>query len=350
MTRYHINNETRRVNICRARSVDTCTANNKNKENLHFDSKEDAHAHIEKIEKLNNNNNLFSTRLNKKLRTNTISESFSEIHPTHAVPERSRRTKSCIDMLAVSPVRSMNEKDAMRHLESMNKELLDMHISAEEMRVLKNYTSYHSEYMNYMIRRGLNMDSAKSAMQFFRMEDNDVSRILKNVVKDCKILDSLIRSAGQSENPRSLFRFVSFSNAKNPMNVLASMKLSRGSIYTDPAFVSTSEDAAFVAGSVFNGRSHRKKDFIVFHMISNKGLSAQLDDQEIVNSLQSFEKERILPRSTEFVVVNAREKFFTVDETREKVIERFGRGSKIPAQKVIVVEMMEKSLYATSGE
>lgn len=110
----------------------------------------------------------------------------------------------------------------------------------------------------------------------------------------------------------------------------------------DKGFMSTTMDPGYIRG---HAHSRRPSEYIVFQIITRKGISLQRE-QEQVGSVQSFEKEILLPDALNLRVVNIRRESFGIHEDRVQVHKQFNRGyynaNSIPDKFFTVVQLMDE--------
>lgn len=272
MTKYHINNETGRVNICRAKEGN-CPLKNSNGEIAeHFDNKEAAIAFNE--QKLNKAHKPFvSLSKPRKERLKGITEEENKVLTQRMIEE----------------------------FKSMEAQL-----DLSEQNALSHYTFAGSSSMNRLLHNEP------------RDYENTPEKIEQNW-KDIKALDKIIEKFGNSGETRTLYRYLNL-DKKTDLNEVLKKVFKENGTYTDTGFMSTTEDLSFIAA--YAKKHSRNRKFIVLEIETNKGISLQ-QQEERVGDLLTFEKERLLPRDMKFTVDEISTKSIKIDESRQKLLAEF---------------------------
>lgn len=282
MTKYHVNPDTNRVNICRA-EIQCKFVDDAGDAVPHFFTKEEAHTYKE--QKLKEELGAFSTvskpkRAKKKIRTLTEEENIE-------------LTKRLVD--------EFNET-----YESL---------SDKEQSSIDYYTFCGSSSMNRLLHGT-------------PREDEEVSA--ESTMKHIKNLDSAINKHYENNKgeKKTLYRYLSL-DKNTDVNEFIKEHFQEGGEYSDTGFMSTTEDIAFIAG--YAKKHSRNRKFVILEIETDKGISVQKDEERIGN-IQSFEKERLLPRDMKFTVDEIFESSVKIDESREKVHKQFGSNGYMPSE------------------
>lgn len=272
MTKYHINNETGRVNICRAQ-LDNCPLRNSDGEIVeHFDNKNAAVAFNE--QKLN--------KAHKPL--------------TSLSKPRKQRLKGITE--------AENQALTQRMIEEFKS--METQLDLSEQNTLSHYTFAGSSSMNRLLHNEP------------RDYENTPEKIEQNW-KDIKALDRIIEKFGNNGETRTLYRYLNF-DKKTDIKDFLKKTFVEGEEYSDTGFMSTTEDISLIAG--YAKKHSRNRNFIVLEIETNKGISLQ-QKEERVGDLLTFEKERLLPRDMSFTVDEISEKSIKIDESRQKLLAEF---------------------------
>lgn len=272
MTKYHINNETGRVNICRAKEG-KCPLKDSNGEiTEHFDNKEAALAFNER----------------KLATTHKPFKSLSK-------PRKER-------------IKGITEEENKALTQRMIEEFKNMEtqLDLSEQNTLSHYTFAGSSSMNRLLHNEP------------RDYENTPEKIEQNW-KDIKALDKIIEKFGNNGETRTLYRYLNF-DKKTDLNEILKNTFEENSTYTDTGFMSTTEDLSFIGA--YAKKHSRNRKFIVLEIETNKGISLQ-QKEERVGDLLTFEKERLLPRDMSFTVDEISEKSIKIDESRQKLLAEF---------------------------
>lgn len=280
--KYHVSKDGN-IRECRAKTEESCRAS---KISEHFDTKEKAHEFYEKKLSKENGGN-FITQSNK-------------------------------NKTASKRINFMNSKDAETHMNNMIEEynVLKEVINDDEENALRGYSYVGYEAINKFLR-GTPLESISSTKNFQTTVDK---------------LDSVFKKHDEiypmPEKPRKLYRYVKF---KTPEQKEEFMKnFTESGVFEEKAFMSTTEDPSFIAGYYHKWKSHIN-DMVVLEIETKKGLSLQIEEEEEGN-LQSWEKERLLPRGMKFVIGENSQKSYKIDSSREKMRHYFRKlktGSRL---------------------
>ena len=272
MTKYHINDKTGRVNICRAEKGNCPLKNDNGEDAAHFDTKEAALAFNER----------------KLAKTHKPLKSLSK-------PRKQR-------------MRGITEEENKALTQRMIEEFKNMEsqLNLSEQNTLSHYTFAGSSSMNRLLHN----------------EPRDYENTPENIErnwKDIKALDSIIEKFGNNGETKTLYRYLNF-DKKADLNKILKDTFEENSTYTDTGFMSTTEDLSFIAA--YAKKHSRNRKFIVLEIETNKGISLQ-QKEERVGDLLTFEKERLLPRDMKFTIEELSQKTIKVDDSRENLLGEF---------------------------
>jgi len=300
MTKYHINPETERVNICRAEKK--CQfADDQGNEPPHFNTKQEARAY--------NENNL-----KKELGT------FSTISKT-------KNSKKKINTLTENENIELTNK-MVNEFNKMYKSL-----SNTEQRAIDYYTFCGSSSMNRLLHGT-------------PREDEEAS--VESTMKHIKNLDNVINRHYEEHKgeKKTLYRYLSL-DKNTDVNEFIKENFQEGKEYSDTGFMSTTEDISFIAG--YAKKHSRNRKFVILEMETDKGISCQKQEEQ-TGTIQSFEKERLLPRNMKFKVDEIFESNVKIDKSREKLHKQFGGNgymlsehiNYIPSKKFNFIKLIEQ--------
>lgn len=284
MTKYHINPDTNRVNICRAK-VQCQFLDDDGKEVAHFASKQEAHTYNEsQLKKELGNFQTVSKQKKNKKKIQTITEDENIV-----------LTKRMID--------EYNEMyDSLSH---------------EEQHSINYYTFSGSSSINRLLHDKMR-DNEEVDTELNKQHIERLDNILKKVEKN---------NNGES---KTLYRYLSLDKKDNIEDFIKN-NFQKGGNYSDSGFMSTTEDISFIAG--YAKKHSRNRKFVILEIETDKGISCQ-KDEERVGSIQTFEKERLLPRDMKFKIDEIFESNIKIDTSREKLLKQFGSGGYIPSENI----------------
>lgn len=303
MTKYHINNETGRVNICRAKEGNCPLKNSDGEIVEHFDNKNAAVAFNE-----------------RKLAT--AHKPFKSL----SKPRKER-------------IKGITEEESKALTQRMIEEFKSMEtqLDLSEQNTLSHYTFAGSSSMNRLLHNEP------------RDYENTPEKIEQNW-KDIKALDRIIEKFGNNGETRTLYRYLNF-DKKTDLNEILKNTFEENSTYTDTGFMSTTEDLSFIAA--YAKKHSRSRNFIVLEIETNKGISLQ-QGEERVGDLLTFEKERLLPRDMKFTVEEASKKSIKIDDSRQTLMKEFtgysysGWGEErkisIPSRAFQIIKLVDEDM------
>lgn len=285
MTKYHVS-DTGDVNICRA-DVKDCPVGGK-----HFGSRKSAQEYAES--QLEQKFDSFSSSSKKK---NPLSSSLFD----------EETVKSLLQEMAAE-----NEK-------------MMMQMSNREKNVLYSYRISGSD-LNKCLRNPTG-DSKKA---------NGL-----DAMEQAKELDAIIEKFGNPTGKvRKLYRYIELDEDQDAAEYVR--ENFKSTSYSDSAFMSTTEDLSFILGRAFQ---RYDKNFVVLEVETADGISIQMDPEEVQGDIQSFEKERLLPRDLKFDVGESFETVLKIDESREELLTYFAPYTgEIEAKAFNVVRLRDSRL------
>lgn len=197
-------------------------------------------------------------------------------------------------------------------------------------RVLSSYTGVSYEGINNALRRiGKGSERRKNDIQTLDDAFNDPNIHI------------------QSETPRKLYRKVNIPYGWTPEKY-AEQYFSEGGAIKDPAFMSTSENIDFIMHSTHDYTQTRKQHFVVFEILTRQGISLVRNEEERVGNLQSFERERLLPRNTKLRVaaVHPRKRHHMSDN--HALEKQYSRWSKPAPRKstYTLIQLVDEKLIS----
>lgn len=303
MVSYHINELTGRINICRA-SNNRCPLKNVDGETVpHFNSKSEA------------------TVFNESR--------MSDLHKP-LVPAR-KAVKTSFKSLPEHENEILTARMIREH-ESMIENL-----SREEYKSLSYYSFSGAYPINKILRN--NDENSESIA-------DDVSRELD--ISHIHNLDRIFQKFGNSDGTekiekRTVYRYLKL-DKKIDVEQYISKNFTKDSSYVEEAYMSTTEDLSYIAGYA---HKRRDKNFVILTLETNKGISLQKDEEQIGN-IQSFEKERLLPRGMKFKVDEASTVKIGIDDSRDKLLKQFNGAGSIDSQEKSVNNIPERNFKIIS--
>lgn len=137
--------------------------------------------------------------------------------------------------------------------------------------------------------------------------------------------------------------------ARDVCNLDGTYTKEEGATYSDPAYMSTSADTGYIAGVLHQNET--REESVVFKIASLRGLPVQQTSGSMAFMAQDFEQEVLLPRGNRYRVVGVAEEYFQADPERRDLATFYDyqdftsrESSSIPAQKVLVVHLVEEGL------
>lgn len=152
-------------------------------------------------------------------------------------------------------------------------------------------------------------------------DDRLDSRDLRNLSEHIRRMQNHILSQPE-DTARTLYRYMPIPAGVKPQDY-AEKYFTPGSRIVDPAFMSTTEDPAFIRAHI-STKTH-PQEYVMLEIVSPRGVSLQRVEERL-GSLQSFEKERLLPASTPHRVVETKRLRVSVDDQRHLLHQQFRRG------------------------
>lgn len=297
MRKYHINNETDRINICRAKTIDSCPLSSSSP---HFNDKEDA----------------------QKFRETILAKNFNS---QKALTKKLKKTK----------ITSLNQEEATKLSQNMYEEFKNMSdkISTKAIKSLHYYSVVGHEEVNAYLRGG--EESLKSFNSTQKQFIKDHSQRIKEIMNEF----------GHNQPQKTVYRYIKVDKDKNIDDYIKE-NFTEGKEYVDRGYMSTTEDIGFLSAYLYNRRKTR--NFIVLEIETDKGLSLQTRPYEQVGRIQSFEKERLLPSNISFEIKNIEQVKAHIDQSRESLFKQFNGSafysSPIPPQNFTIIKLIDKDL------
>lgn len=183
-----------------------------------------------------------------------------------------------------------------------------------------------------------------------RLADDDrAERVAK---KNIALLDSALAKAPRSDEPQILYRSFRVPGARHSdtpgeLRDEYVKSFEPGATISFPSYMSTSVDSDLMIYNTNSGR-RRPDEFIVFEILSNRGVS--LHDEERHSSLQSLEREMLLPRDSKMRVVkviprttyaNSRPNDFRYHHTSGFASSMAGAGRRVQLTVVQLLDITE---------
>ena len=316
MTKYHINPETERVNICRAQNKCQFTQEN-GKEALHFDSKEDAKKFIEK-----SNAKKYSSMTTLK----KTSKTKQELNTKFFSKNISSPNQEQIDEI----VKNMYEEN----------QTVKENVSADEYSALYAYAGNAYESINKTLR-GLVTEKDKQSLS----KKTQYEQVEERIKSIDKVMDEY--GNGEGKETKKLYRYYRLDKKQKPEKFIQE-NLKTGETLSEKGYMSTTEDLAFVLGHI--NRNKDKNNYIIFEIATKKGVSLQDKEKEKPLFIQSLEKERLLPRDMKLQINYTGKEELTVDESRENIHRKFNwdvqkqEFQTIDPQNLQVVRLIDEDL------
>lgn len=169
----------------------------------------------------------------------------------------------------------------------------------------------------------------------------DLASVREHTLRRISELDEIFARAPKSKEPRVLYRHMLVEPGISP-RAYAERYFKVGERVTDAAYMSTTEDASYIRGHAFK---RSPSEYLVMQIVSRQGVSLQRQDYESAGSVQSWEKERLLPRGTKLRVLAIRSEEFSIDPAREEMRKQFGNlwyAPDIPPKRMTVVQLIDE--------
>lgn len=316
MTKYHINPETERVNICRAQNKCQFTQEN-GEEAPHFDNKEDAKKFIEK----SNAKKYSSINSLKK-----PSKTKQELNTKFFIKNISSPNQEQIDEI----VKNMYEEN----------QTVKENVSADEYSALYAYAGNAYESINKTLR-GLVTEKDKQSLS----KKTQYEQVEERIKSIDKVMDEY--GNGEGKETKKLYRYYRLDKKQKPEKFIQE-NLKTGETLSEKGYMSTTEDIAFVLGHI--NRNKDKNNYIIFEIATKKGVSLQDKEKEKPLFIQSLEKERLLPRDMKLQINYTGKEELTVDESRENIHRKFNwdvqrqEFQTIDPQNLQVVRLIDEDL------
>lgn len=316
MTKYHINPETERVNICRAQNKCQFTQEN-GEEAPHFDNKEDAKKFIEE-------NN--AKKYNSMTTLKKTSKTKQELNTKFFSKNVSSPNQEQIDEI----VKNMYEEN----------QTIKENVSADEYSALYAYAGNAYESINKTLR-GLVTEKDKQKLS----KKTQYEQVEERIQAIDKVMDEY--GNGEGKETKKLYRYYRLDKKQKPEKFIQE-NLKTGETLSEKGYMSTTEDLAFVLGHI--NRNKDKNNYIVFEIATKKGVSLQDKEKEKPLFIQSLEKERLLPRDMKLQINYTGKEELTVDESRENIHRKFNwdvqrqEFQTINPQNLQVVRLIDEDL------
>lgn len=254
---------------------------------------------------------------------NTFQQDNSEFFQEH-LPKKQRwqtqakpwTRRKCANLAKTFPFPStfdLNEAVALtENLVQEFKTLLGS-LTRDEENSLYSYSFVGYENINSFLRMG-----RKPNARFTPYETDLIETHIKN-------LDSVVNKGNNPSGPlRALYRHILVPAGISPQS-WADKYFKVGERVTDKGFMSTSEDTAYIRAHI---HKRHPSDYVVLQILTRQGISLQRTVEE-PGRLQSFEKERLLPRGLPLRVVSVRKTAFTVHPSRVLVRRQFSKDKNL---------------------
>lgn len=251
---------------------------------------------------------------------------------TKAAPLPRRKAEALLKTFPATP--TMSQEEARAHTKALAEEheALVEDIYSNEASTLAFYSMTGHESINSYLRLG-----AKGLPSYEHLS-KDMETLTKERIE---VMDKIFERAELSSTPRQLFRHMLVEPGMSP-RAFAEKYFKVGERVTDAAYMSTTEDAAYIRGHVFK---RQPSEYLVMKILSRQGVSMQRDEYESEGNVQSWEKERLLPRGTKLRVVGIRNDEYSVAEERVDLRKQFGNywgPAKIPPKRLVTVYLVDE--------
>lgn len=310
MAKYHINPETGRPNICNPEKTSICKYTVDGKQPEHYQSKDDAKNAYEKIGKKE-----FGA-------TSTLQKKSGIVFKTKKYQSQ---------MLTQEETNSL--------MDEMYKEFSRIESKARK------------KYLNTLVQYTIGLSTEVNRfLHNIPMKRHSTNEDIDYIKKSISELDIVINKFEKREKVRKLYRFVIVPEGKTQEEFAEELVTKKE--YSDTGFMSTTEDLAYIVGSAYK----YKQKVVIFEIETDRGISLCRDKRESVGSIQSFEKERLLPRDMSFDIEDYGVTSLTVDEDRNTTRHQFAGyytedwqtgktiGRNIPKRKFPIIKLVDKNL------
>lgn len=223
-----------------------------------------------------------------------------------------------------------------QEVQGRTQELVEEHetllasLPEEVQATLHQYTLTGHEAVNGYLRRG-----------YLRREEGKYVPV-ETARERVAHLDEVFRAQPLAEEARTLHRHHLVPPGWTPRQY-AEKYFPLGGLVRDRAFMSTTEDPAYLLGHCHH---RRPSTYVLYQIRTRQGVSLTRDPREAAGDLQSLEKERLLPRNLSLRVVGHRRERLQVSGERKALVERFGSGypKVLPEAFFTVIELVEEDL------
>lgn len=349
MTTYHYSPRTKSVGVCRAEKRKCSLVPEEDDFPVHFKSKEEANEwFMKKIE--SDDNNKFSTYTkNSSFSTKPKTFKNSQLLEKHKdLSKEQQKTLLRFSKQLNTKIPVMSQEVADTLCEKMFNERASEKHTEQETISLKRYSRTSYEYMNPLLRNGLNdkeIEKLKSNLSWISSYEN--SKLTEQVNGEKEALNNIIEK-GRKEHttePREVYRYIPVPKGTSVEDFAKSFAYKP--IFEDEGFMSTTEDPALIAAVVSSSKKHEPdKEYIALQILTNDGVSLQYDKNESELNIQSFEKERLLPTNKKFATIESKTKNFNISKDREKIIKKFSSYGVVKNVKIPVVTMIDMDLLS----
>lgn len=221
--------------------------------------------------------------------------------------------KALLSPKARIPIMGLEDNERAIDLQKRHQENLQWHesMSREEEYSVSAYTTINYTHVNaFLRRRGLSMIAKKGLSSTEELE--------AMAKRDVKNIDSALKKAPQREIGR-VYRYHEVPAGVKPSEYLRRFFPHDG-IYHEDGYMSTTVDPELVMAHMYSkNKGTVNKKYIVMEIVTAQGGSMQSDSKVRSGSIQSLESEVLLPRNSEFAIVDSRasQKFEFASDRRE---------------------------------
>lgn len=235
-----------------------------------------------------------------------VMQHLPERAPFSAKPGRRLIPDAILAMLerkASDPIRGLpgeERKQETRELHERHERWREQ-LSEDERDAVISYSFTAFESINSHLRRKSVREKNMSREEHLKRRDYTARQVDR--------IDSALRKGEDFQAPQRLFRVYAL-----PHGVSAEQFLERymreGESFKDSAYLSTTKDPEFAMAKIQAERRGTGKrvprNHIVLEIISSRGRSMQRKERESTSTIQSLEKEVILPRNTKLRIAGVR--------------------------------------------
>lgn len=232
-------------------------------------------------------------------------------------------------------------------------------LTREEENEVVYYSQYGYEMTNAMLRRS-------GIHDLLRLNPHRKGDWKERAVKNKTNLDSALSKVEKPEEPRKLYRYYKVPAGVTPTEFMEKY-FTKGEGFTEKGFMSTSVDPELIMAHLHQESKGKKNaQFIVMEILTKQGGSLQKRAYSSSSSVQTMEKEYVLPRNMKFRIADVRKnQTFEFGSERKDLYSSFATSNSIyskdmfPGQKLFrpgdkrkfpLIQLVDEQLIAETSE